>query len=160
VETRRREQGADLNPVSVGIVTATFRPQLPLFRFQRTIMCGEREGIFILNAAREYVDPIAPHEKCRLNGSVVHTGRITYEDDANVDLHRNHNALSQLLLYTALIWSVENADVADLKTHLKQVAQQSFPIALAREDQYVSHIASHSNYRSRLLIVQAYHQLC
>jgi len=91
-------------------------------------------------------------------GSVAHSGRLTYEYEANVVLHKRQNALSQFLLDTTLIWSGAN-HVATLKAHVKQMDQQAFAITRAREDQYVSHVASSSNNRGRLLMAQAYHHL-
>jgi len=66
---------------------------------------------------------------------VSHSGRLTYEYEANLDLHHRQNALPQLLLDNALLWNAANADVPALKAHLKHMAQLAFDIARASEDQ-------------------------
>jgi len=58
------------------------------------LSCMAREGIFIPNSARDYGDTITPHEECRFYGSVSHSFRLIYKDEANVDLHNRQNDLS------------------------------------------------------------------
>jgi len=65
----------------------------------------------------------------------------------------------QLLLGTALVWEDANENVADLKAHLKHISQYALAIARVAENQYISHIATNSNDRGRLLMGQRDHHI-
>jgi len=123
-ESRSQWRSADLNSVSSGSLQQSFANTSMFFDLSvpSCVGRGKRSSF----PTQHEITSATTHDERRFYGQLSHSGRLTYEDDSKIDNHHRQNAISQLLLDTALVWTDDNANVYALKAQLKQIDRQAF----------------------------------